>query len=163
MRDHLHHLGVPLMGIGPAGDLVQVRADPCQLPGALPLDFGGGCGPGARSGRELARWPIRTPACPYPGFPPSCPFSRVRGSVSSSRHLARSMKISFTTRSCTLRDKIYGTYRSEPFSPSATPPLLTEASARRQGRSAFLLPYTPDLRSCRLLDAFIISPLPHCC
>ena len=47
----------------------------------------------------------------YPGFPPSCPCSRVRGSVSSSRHLARSMKISFTTRSCTLHGKIYGTYR----------------------------------------------------
>ena len=38
----------------------------------------------------------------------------------------------------------------------------TEALARRQGRSAFLLPYSSDLRSCRLLDAFIISSLPHC-
>ena len=46
----------------------------------------------------------------YPGFPPACPFNRVRGSVSSSRHLARSMKISLTTRSCTLRDKVYETY-----------------------------------------------------
>ena len=51
---------------------------------------------------------------------------------------------------------------SVPLSPSATPPLPTEASARRQGRSAFLLPYSPDLRSCRLLDAFVISSLPHC-
>ena len=67
------------------------------------------------------------------------------------------------TRLLTLRDVIYGIYRSEPLSPSATPPLLTEASAPRQGRSAFLLPYSPDLRSCRLLDAFIISSLPHCC
>ena len=49
--------------------------------------------------------------------------------------------------------------RSEPLSPSATPPLLTRASAQCQGRSAFLLPYSrPDLRSCRLLDAFIIRP-----
>ena len=49
--------------------------------------------------------------------------------------------------------------RSEPLSPSATPPLPTEASAQCQDRSAFLLPYSrPDLRSCRLLDAFIIRP-----
>ena len=46
----------------------------------------------------------------YPGFPPSCPCSRVRDSVSSSRHLARSMRISLTTRSCTLRGTIYVTY-----------------------------------------------------
>ena len=51
------------------------------------------------------------PACLYPGFPLSCPSSRVRGSVSSSRHFARSMRISLTARSCTFRDKIYGTYR----------------------------------------------------
>ena len=48
--------------------------------------------------------------------------------------------------------------RSEPLSPSATSPLPTEASAQCQDRSAFLLPYSPDLRSCRLLDAFIIRP-----
>ena len=52
----------------------------------------------------------RTPAWLYPRFLPSCPFSRVRGSVSSSRHLARSVRISRTTRSCTLRDKVYETY-----------------------------------------------------
>ena len=46
----------------------------------------------------------------YPGFPPACPCSRVRDSVSSSRHLARSMRISLTTRSCTLRGKTYVTY-----------------------------------------------------
>ena len=55
-----------------------------------------------------------------------------------------------------------GPIGSVPLSPSATPPLPTEALKRRQGRSAFLLPYSPDLRSCRLLDAFIISSLPHC-
>ncbi len=46
----------------------------------------------------------------YPGFPPSCPFSQVRDSVSSSRHLAGSVRISLTTRSCTLRLKAYETY-----------------------------------------------------
>ena len=61
-----------------------------------------GSGTGAVARQDLA-WL-------YPGFPPSCPVNRVRGSVSSSRHLARSMKISFTTRSCTLHDKVYETY-----------------------------------------------------
>ena len=61
-----------------------------------------GSGTGAVARQDLA-WL-------YPGFPPSCPCSRVRGSVSSSRHLARSMRISLTTRSCTLRGTIYVTY-----------------------------------------------------
>ena len=61
-----------------------------------------GSGTGAVARQDLA-WL-------YPGFPPSCPVNRVRGSVSSSRHLARSMKISFTTHSCTLHDKVYETY-----------------------------------------------------
>ena len=128
-----------------------------------------GSGTGAVARQDLA--------CLYPGFPPSCPCSRVRDSVSSSRHLARSMRISLTTRSCTLRGTIYVTYSIGaafvdrpgaaplsgcPLPPSTTPPLPTEALKRRQGRSAFLLPYSPDLRSCRLLDAFIISSLPHC-
>ena len=47
-----------------------------------------------------------------PGFPPACPFSHVRGSVSSSRHLARSVRISRTTRSCTLRIRAYETYHA---------------------------------------------------
>ena len=62
-----------------------------------------GSGTGAVARQDLA--------CLYPGFPLSCPSSRVRGSVSSSRHFARSMRISLTARSCTFRDKIYGTYR----------------------------------------------------
>ena len=53
---------------------------------------------------------IHRPAWLYLGFSPSCPFSRVRGSVSSSRHFARSLRISLTTRSCTLRVKAYWTY-----------------------------------------------------
>ena len=31
MPDHLQHLGVLLVGVRPAGDLVQVRSDPFQL------------------------------------------------------------------------------------------------------------------------------------
>ena len=61
-----------------------------------------GSGTGAVARQDLA--------CLYPGFPPACPSSRVRGSVSSSRHFVRSMRISLTARSCTFRDKIYGTY-----------------------------------------------------
>ena len=94
-------------------------------------------------------------ACLYPGFPLSCPSSRVRGSVSSATGSA-------TARSCTFRDKIYGTYRvSTAFAIgySTTSDRSLETTPRP---SAFLLPYSPDLRSCRLLDAFIISSLPHC-
>ena len=40
MRDHLHRLGVLLVGVRPAGDLVQVRTDPRQLAGALPFQLG---------------------------------------------------------------------------------------------------------------------------
>ena len=40
MRDHFQRLGVLLVGIGPAGDLVQVRPDPRQLAGALPFQVG---------------------------------------------------------------------------------------------------------------------------
>lgn len=39
--------------------------------------------------------------CLYPAFPPSCPVRSVRGPVSSTRHIARSLRISPTTRSCT--------------------------------------------------------------
>ena len=77
-----------------------VRACRSARPGRRPGVVGSGTGAVAR--QDLA-WL-------YPGFPPSCPVNRVRGSVSSSRHLARSMKISFTTRSCTLHDKVYETY-----------------------------------------------------
>jgi hypothetical protein len=38
-------------------------------------------------------WPPR-------GFPPSCPSGKSRSTVSSSRHIARSMRIYRTTRSC---------------------------------------------------------------
>ena len=40
MRDHLQRLGVLLVGIRPAGDLVQVRPDPRQLPRAFPFQLG---------------------------------------------------------------------------------------------------------------------------
>ena len=33
-----------------------------------------------------------------PGFPPSCPFRTCRDPVSSARHIARSVRISRTTR-----------------------------------------------------------------
>ena len=47
---------------------------------------------------------------------------------------------------------------SVPLSPSATPPLPTEASARRQGRSAFLLPYSPDPRYFALKLPLAVDP-----
>ena len=48
----------------------------------------------------------------YPGFPPSCPVRSCRGSVSSARHIARSVRISRTTRSCTVRRKVYETFQT---------------------------------------------------
>ena len=41
-----------------------------------------------------------------------------------------------------------------PLPPSTTPPRPTEDLAQSQTHSAFLLPYSPGLRSCRLMDAF---------
>ena len=41
----------------------------------------------------------------------------LRSTVSSSRHITRSVRISRTTRSCTLHDKGYGTYRVGACSP----------------------------------------------
>src|SRR5215472_12760897 len=49
----------------------------------------------------------------YPRFPSSCPFRSCRSPVSSARHIARSVRISRTTRSCTLHLKGYGTIRLE--------------------------------------------------
>ena len=129
-----------------------------------------GSGTGAVARQDLA-WL-------YPGFPPSCPVNRVRGSVSSSRHLARSMKISFTTRSCTLHDKVYETYpigvafddSSEAVTRIQVSALAIDYSTASRPRpwvnaksvQPSTLPYSLRLRSCRLPDAFIISPLPHC-
>jgi hypothetical protein len=48
----------------------------------------------------------------FPRFPSSCPFRIRRGSVSSARHIARSVRISRTTRSCTVHDKVYGAYQT---------------------------------------------------
>jgi hypothetical protein len=47
-----------------------------------------------------------------PGFPPSCPHRTLRSSVSSPLRLARSVRISRTTRSYTLLDKGYETYHA---------------------------------------------------
>jgi len=71
--------------------------------------------------------------CLYPGFPPSCPARGIRNSVSSPRHLARSMRISRTTRSCRLLAKGYVTYRARAafgdrrLLPAPTPPLPADA------------------------------------
>jgi hypothetical protein len=73
----------------------------------------------------------------YPAFPPSCPFRSFRNPVSSTRHIARSMQIYCTTRSCTLHNQIYGTQNW-----------------------AFSWMYSRSLRSCRLMGGFINSPLP---
>jgi hypothetical protein len=48
----------------------------------------------------------------YPRFPSSCPFRSCRSSVSSARHIARSVRISRTTRTCSLRVKSYVAYRA---------------------------------------------------
>jgi hypothetical protein len=48
----------------------------------------------------------------YPRFPSSCPFRSCRNPVSSARHIARSVRISRTTRSCTLHIKVYETYQT---------------------------------------------------
>ena len=61
---------------------------PLDIPPINPFPLKIGLGAGLQ-GRELARWPVRTLAWLYPGFPPACPSSRVRGSVSSSRHFVR--------------------------------------------------------------------------
>ena len=47
-----------------------------------------------------------------PRFPSSCPFRICRGSVSSARHIARSVRISRTTRSCTFHDKADAPYQT---------------------------------------------------
>jgi hypothetical protein len=48
----------------------------------------------------------------YPRFPSSCPFRSCRSSVSSARHIARSVRISRTTRTCTFHGKGYETYQT---------------------------------------------------
>ena len=47
----------------------------------------------------------------YPGFPPSCPVRIFRDPVSNVRHIARSVRIYRTTRSCTVRSKGYEAYQ----------------------------------------------------
>jgi hypothetical protein len=51
-------------------------------------------------------------SCLYPEFPPSCPSRVNRSPVSSARHVARSVPISGTTRSCTVHEKGYETYHA---------------------------------------------------
>src|SRR5438105_614184 len=46
-----------------------------------------------------------------PGFPPSCPVRICRSPVSNVRHIARSVRIYRTTRSCTVRGKGYEAYQ----------------------------------------------------
>ena len=69
------------------------------------------------------------------------------------------MQISRTTLSCLLHVKGYATYRvgsafgaAHDAKRAPTPPLSTE--------SAFTFPYSLRFGSCRLLGAFLISPLP---
>ena len=74
------------------------------------------------------------------------------------------MRISRTTRSCTLRVKGYGTYQTG--AAFGTERAYSTASSRSPGsrhpdHSAFALTYILRLRSCRSIGAFIISPLPH--
>jgi len=54
----------------------------------------------------------------YPRFPSSCPFRSCRSSVSSARRIARSVRISRTTRTCTVHGKVYGTYQTGTTAPS---------------------------------------------
>jgi hypothetical protein len=86
--------------------------------------------------------------------------------VSSSRHIARSVRISRTTRSCTLLVKGYETCRTRVtfgggYKPPPTPSLPVEILThyKRQDSSAFALTYILRLRSCRVMGEFVISPL----
>jgi hypothetical protein len=63
-------------------------------------------------GRELARWLVGD-SWLCPGFLPSCPVSRRRDSVSSSGRSAHSMRVSRTTRFCTL-SRLLGATVSKP-------------------------------------------------
>jgi hypothetical protein len=65
-----------------------------------------------RSRVEHWRGDPKEAPCLCPAFPPSCPFRSFRNPVSSARHVARSRRISRTTRSCTLHIKGYETYRT---------------------------------------------------
>ena len=95
------------------------------------------------------------------------------------------MRIYRTTRTCTLRDKIYVTYQTgaafgvdwkhhtqyslksqvsyttKTYSTASSQSLDADGSSqKRQDSSAFVLPYSLRLRSCGLMGAFILSPLP---
>ncbi len=119
---------------------------------------------------------MRFRSCPYPGFPRSCPCRSNRDSVSSPRHVERSMRIYRTTLSCSLRAKGYATYpagdaftagrrwtRHSMMSPSPSYRYrllhLFQPTPHCDG-SAFTLAYILRLRSCRSMGAFIMSPLP---
>jgi hypothetical protein len=51
-------------------------------------------------------------AYPFPSFPLGVPHYQNREPDSSPRHIARSVRISRTTRSCTLHIKVYETYQT---------------------------------------------------
>jgi hypothetical protein len=89
-----------------AAERVIRRLERCTRPRLASLTAGGLAGrvENWRGGPEENPWL-------FPAFPPSCPFRTLRSSVSSSRHIARSMRICRTTRSCTLLIKGYGAYR----------------------------------------------------
>ena len=107
--------------------------------------------------------PVGHRAWLYPGFPLSGSFSRVRGSVSSSRPSHAACGISRTTRSCTLRDKIYESRKQRFLGAQAvalrrfeTPPTafrgLVVSNLRARRRSRPLIEFTIQRRpSVRLL------------
>jgi hypothetical protein len=126
---------------------------------------------------------VRRPCEPrlFLPFRVSVPLERAVTSVSSPRLVQRSRRISRTPLSWWLLSKGYGTYPDGsafrassregpefshelvPFAkPLRTPPHSSEAMMipHPHDGSAFALVYILSRRSCRLLGAFIISPLP---
>ena len=61
--DDLDGLGCRGEGVGPAGDLVEVAADPRDLPGALALHLGVRHGPGAHPANRPAHQIRQRQAC----------------------------------------------------------------------------------------------------
>jgi hypothetical protein len=78
-------------------------------PGGTLKDIGDGMSSHLRLPGRVEHWrgdPKEAP-CLCLAFPPSCPVRRFRNPVSSARRIARSMRISRTTRSCTLLVNVY--------------------------------------------------------
>jgi hypothetical protein len=74
------------------------------------------------------------PPCLYPGFPPSCPARVIRDSVSNPRLLARSVRISRTTRGLGPRSPSERAARRQACGPLSMPKNASRRSSRRHER-----------------------------